>query len=91
MDPLIAAKRADGYSSNSLRLIRSTLRKALQDAMKTGLVSRNVVALSEPIHVTRHAPQWLSKQDARNLLQEVSGDRLEAPLRSDALARPSSW
>ncbi len=78
VDSLIAAKRADGYSSNSLRLIRSTLRKALQDAMKTGLVSRNVVALSEPIHVTRRAPQWLSKQDARNLLQEVSGDRLEA-------------
>jgi hypothetical protein len=77
VDAFIAAKRGR-YAPNSLRLMRSTLRKALADAERAGLVARNAVALSEPIHVSLRASEWLDQKKARSLLQQVRGDRLEA-------------
>ena len=77
VDAFIAAKR-DRYSPNSLRLMRSTLRKALADAERNGVVTRNAVALSEPIHVSLRASEWLDESKARWLLKQVKGDRLEA-------------
>lgn len=77
VDAFVASKR-EGYSANSLRLMRSTLRKALADAERNGLVARNAVALREPIHVSLRAAEWLDEKKARSLLKQVKGDRLEA-------------
>ena len=77
VDALLASKR-DAYSANSLRLMRSTLRKALADAERNGVVTRNAVALSEPIHVSLRVSEWLDEKKARSLLKQVESDRLEA-------------
>jgi integrase len=77
VDALIAAKR-EHYSPNSLRYLRATLRKALTDAQRQGLIMRNAAALSEPVRVVKQAKRWLTDQEARSLLKQVQGDRLEA-------------
>ncbi len=58
--------------------MRTTLRKALNDAQKAGHVTRNVAELSEPVNVSRRPHAWLGVEEARRLLTEVEGDRLEA-------------
>jgi len=77
IDAFIASKRAD-HSANSLRIMRSTMRKALQDAQRLGLVPRNVVALSEPVKVSRKVKKWIRLDEARELLDSLLGDRLGA-------------
>jgi len=77
VDALVAFNRQK-YSPNSLRLMRSTLRKALNDARRQGLVAQNVVELSEPVRINKLARQWLTEVEARMLLKQVKGDRLEA-------------
>jgi integrase len=84
VDAFISAKRealsprGDFFSPNSLRIMRSTLRKALRDAQRAGRVTRNVADLSEPVSVSRRAGDWLSIGQARALLSSIEGDRLEA-------------
>ena len=78
VDDLMTAKDQAGYSSNTLRIIRTVLRKALHDAERAGVVGRNVVRLSEPVKVSRKAANWLDLDEARQLLEQVKGDRNEA-------------
>lgn len=86
VDDFIAAKRSERhgkkkdkpYSANTLRLMRSILRKALQDAEKAGLVTRNVGALSEPVSVSRRAERFLTLEEAHALLAAIATDRLHA-------------
>jgi len=46
LDRLWKAKRDAGYSSNSVRIMRTVLRRALGQAVREGIVSRNVAGLS---------------------------------------------
>ncbi len=46
VDQLLAWKRSAGYSANTVRIIRAVLRRALRQAEREGLVSRNAAALS---------------------------------------------
>jgi hypothetical protein len=46
LDRLWKAKRDAGYSSNSVRLMRTVLRRALGQAVREGIVPRNVAGLS---------------------------------------------
>jgi hypothetical protein len=46
VDQLLAWKRNAGYSANTVRIIRAVLRRALRQAEREGLVSRNAAALS---------------------------------------------
>jgi integrase len=48
VDQLLAWKRSAGYSANTVRIIRAVLRRALKQAEREGLVSRNAAALSPP-------------------------------------------
>jgi hypothetical protein len=57
-DLLWKAKRDAGYSSNSVRIMRAVLRKALGQAEREGLIGRNVAALSG-------APRVVAKEGAR--------------------------
>jgi integrase len=86
IDDFIATKREQKhgrrnnkwYSPDSLRLMRATLRKALQDAEAKGLVSRNVAAHSEPIEGRKRAEKYLTLDEARRLLAAVASHRLRA-------------
>jgi len=46
LDRLWKAKRDVGYSSNSVRIMRTVLRRALGQAVREGIVGRNVASLS---------------------------------------------
>ena len=78
VDELWAAKRAAGYKPNSVRIMRAVLRRALAQAEREGLVSRNVAALSQPPRVVQPEGRSLSVDQARALLEAAKGDRLEA-------------
>jgi integrase len=58
--------------------IRSVLRRALGNAVRWGIVHRNVAALVDPPRIVRREVRPLSPEEARRLLDAVRGDRLEA-------------
>jgi integrase len=64
---------------------RTILRIALGQALKWGLVARNVATLVNPPRHQRPEIQPLSPEEARTFLQSIQGDRLEV-LYSVALA-----
>jgi integrase len=78
VDTLWAAKRAAGYKPNSIRIMRAVLRKALAQAEREGVLSRNVAALSQPPRLSQPEGRSLSIEQARTLLDTADGDRLEA-------------
>lgn len=75
---LMAAKLAAGLSPRTVQYIHAVLRRALGQALRDGLVARNVAALVEPPRVRRPEVRPLSPDQARTLLNAVAGDRLEA-------------
>jgi integrase len=78
LDALWKAKREQGYSANSVRIMRTVLRKALGQAEREGLLVRNVAALSSAPKVRAEPGKSLSVEQARLLLQAVAGHRHEA-------------
>ncbi|HEY6595107.1 MAG TPA: tyrosine-type recombinase/integrase [Asanoa sp.] len=77
-DLLWKTKREQGYSTNSVRIMRTVLRKALGQAEKEGLVLRNVAGLSAAPRVAAKEGRTLSPTQARTLLAAVRGERKEA-------------
>lgn len=88
VDRLWAAKRQQGYKPNSIRITRAVLRRAIGQAEREGLVSRNVAALSQPPRLNQAEGRAPSVEQARTLLRAAAGDRLEAALGSGV---GSSW
>lgn len=78
VDSLWAAKRRDGYRPNSVRIMRAVLRRALGQAEREGLVSRNVAALSQPPRLDHAEGRSLNVDQAKALLRASRGHRLEA-------------
>lgn len=78
MDALLRAKSAGGLSPRRVAYIRAVLRRALGQALKWNLVSRNVATLVDPPRQVRHEISPLSPDECQRLLVEVRGDRLEA-------------
>ena len=78
VDSVWASKRNAGYKPNSIRIMRAVLRKAIAQAQREGLVTRNVAALSAPPRLAQPEGRSLSIEQARLLLNAASGDRLEA-------------
>jgi integrase len=72
LDSLWKAKREAGYSANSVRIMRTVLRRALGQAEREGLVSRNVAGLSAPPRVRAPEGRTLTIEQARHLLDAVS-------------------
>lgn len=62
----------------SIRQLRAVLRKALHDAERQGLISRNVVRLTEGPRVRKHMTEPLTPGQAKVLLARLAGDHLEA-------------
>ena len=75
---LLNRKLQDGLSPKSVRYIRGTLRNALNQAVRWGLVSRNAAALVDPPRVERYEIKPFTPDEARSFLSAIRGDRLEA-------------
>ncbi len=78
VEQLLAAKRKEGLSPQSLHHIRSVLRTALAKAVRNGYVTRNVAELADPPRVTRYEAKFLTPDQARAFLAAAEGDRFEA-------------
>lgn len=68
-----------GLAPRSAAGCRTTLRKALADAVRDGLVPRNVAALARPPRVPGREVEYLTRAELRKLLDAIEGDPL-APL-----------
>jgi integrase len=67
-----------GRSPRTASIARAVLRRALTDAVRDGLVVRNVAGLARPPRQNRREGRTLSIDQARTLLAHVVGHRLEA-------------
>ena len=68
----------DGLSANTVLRIRATLRRALNQAMKWGVVSRNVATLVDPPKAPRYEIEAVSPERAKAILEAVRGHQHEA-------------
>jgi integrase len=75
---LLKRKQAAGLSPRTVAYIRAVLRQALNQALRWGLVARNVASLVEPPKVERYQITPLTPQQASRLLDAAQGNRLEA-------------
>jgi integrase len=75
---LMNSKLKDGLSPKSVKYLRGTLRAALNQAMRWGLISKNAAALVVLPRPKRYEIKPLSPDEARRFLAAVAGDRLEA-------------
>lgn len=75
---MLNARLKTGLSPRTVHHIRAVLRKALNQAVRWGLLSRNVATMVDPPRTTSVEIRPLSPRDARALLGAVKGDRLEA-------------
>ena len=67
-----------GLSSRTVHHTRAILRRALNQALRWGLVAKNAAALADPPRVTAPELRTLDPVEARHFLDAVRGDRLEA-------------
>jgi integrase len=77
VDALWAAKRKKGYKPNTIRIMRAVLRRALAQAEREGLITRNVAALSQPPRLAQPDGRALTVEQASALLDAARDDRLE--------------
>lgn len=75
---MLRAMEKQGRSSNTRRLARAVLRRALRYAEVNGYVTRNVAALADAPRVEAKEGKALTAEQARQLLETLKGDRLEA-------------
>jgi integrase len=71
-------KLQSGLSARTIQYHRAVLRASLNQALRWGLVVRNVATLVNPPKVDRPDIQPLDPDEAKQLLQSVRGHRLEA-------------
>lgn len=73
-----ADRLATGLASTTVNHMHATLHKALESAVRLGIIPRNVSDLVEVPRVRESQMHVLSREEARRLLDAVSGHRLEA-------------
>src|SRR5215217_1276188 len=72
------AKRDAGLSNAPVRKLHVVLHKALKQAVRWGLVPRNVADEVDPPKIHKEEVRPLTNEQARKLLDTARGDRLEA-------------
>jgi integrase len=77
LDTLWQAKRDAGYSANSVRIMRTVLRRALGQAEREGLVTRNIASLSAAPRIRLGEGRTLTVGQARHLLRAAHDHRFE--------------
>ena len=80
IDELYAQKLKAGYAAETVRAIHRMLHRALQDAVKWGLVSTNVSNQVESPRPVKYEPHPLNGEQAKQLLEAAKGGPLEAML-----------
>jgi integrase len=75
---LLNAKLKSGLSSRTVQLMLVILRRALDQAVKWGIIARNVAKLVDPPRVKRPEAQSLTVEQAHVFLTAAKGDKLEA-------------
>ena len=75
---LLNRKLASGLAPRRVAMIRGVLRTALNQALRWGLVARNVATLVSPPRAAHFEVRPLDPAQARTFLATVRGDRLEA-------------
>ena len=73
-------KMSDGLAPKTVNNIHGVLHKALDNAVKWNILSRNVCDAVTPPRIPRKEKNVLTKQQAHTLLEEVRTHRLEALL-----------
>ncbi len=74
----INEKLESGLAPQTVHHVRAILRVALGDALKWGVVARNVADLVDPPRIPHEEVRALTPTEAQALLAAVTGDRLEA-------------
>jgi integrase len=69
---------ARGYKPRTVQIAHGILRNALNQALRWGMVQRNVASLVTLPKAQRVKQKFLSPDEARILLNHIKGDRLEA-------------
>lgn len=69
---------ASGLSARTVQYTHAVLRHALNQALRWGLVARNVATLVSPPQVRRPEIQPFTPEQAQVFLKAIEGDRLEA-------------
>ncbi|MCL5736933.1 MAG: site-specific integrase [Actinobacteria bacterium] len=75
---LLNKRRDNGLSVRRVQLIREVLRNALNQAMKDGLVSRNVAALASGPKTVKNPVNPFDPEEVQTFLRAAKNDRLEA-------------
>ncbi|MDQ3656394.1 MAG: hypothetical protein M3457_15120 [Chloroflexota bacterium] len=75
---MVRAKQDTGCSPRRVHRMRAVLRAALNQAIKWGLVARNVAALTEPMRQAPRTVKSFRLEEARAVLTAARGHRLEA-------------
>jgi integrase len=76
VERLMAGLLQRGLSAQTVAHARATLRRALHDAQRDGLVSRNEASLARPPRVTRQEMHALSAAEVRDLVDATRDDAL---------------
>jgi integrase len=74
------AEKREHLKPGSLAIINAALGGALEDALKQGMIARNVAKLVDLPHAERYEGQILTVEQARQLLAAARGSRLDALL-----------
>ena len=75
---LYSRKLADGLSPTTVRHLHTVLHRALRQAIRWGLVSRNVTETVDPPRMAKTQHQALTADQAKQFLAVVREDQLEA-------------
>jgi len=75
---LLNQKLAEGLAPKTVRYIRGTLRTALKQATRWGLIARNPVDAVDGPKVERFEIRPFTPDEARQFLRAIRGERLEA-------------
>lgn len=71
---MLGRVQAGGASARTALHVRATLRRAIADAVRTGVVGRNVAALAQAPRVQPPEPRWLDASEAERFLATAQGD-----------------
>jgi integrase len=74
---MLNARLAAGAKAQTVRNLHAVLRRALTQAVRWGVVSRNVASLVDLPRVDRTEVRGLSPLNARAVMAAVAGDRIE--------------
>ena len=77
---MLNSMNADGYASNTQRLARAALRRALRVAEAEGYVPRNVAELTDGVKLNPKKSRTMQPSEVKDLLSSVIGDRIEPVL-----------